>query len=150
MECLWEGEQEVEIYVTNWGMEPIAIPKGAVTGALELVAAGDPIWEEPVDPTVAIVSDGNEQDQQKRVLREEVSIGKEDRAAVLDMILANHCTLALSDQELGETDFVEHNIKLIDCVPITTHPRLPYALCAELEEELERSTRLLCFRTCVS
>ena len=65
-----------------------------------------------------------------------MSIGKEcnteDRAAVLDMILANHCTFALSDQELGETDLMEHDIKLTDCIPITTHPRrLPYALRAE-------------------
>ena len=48
LERLWEGEQEVEIYVTNLGMEPIAIPKGAVIGALEaveLVAAGDPVDE---------------------------------------------------------------------------------------------------------
>ena len=61
------------------------------------------------------------------------------------MILANHSTFALSDEEWGETDLVEHDINLTDSVPITTHPRkLPYALHAKLEEELERLLKTSC------
>ena len=68
-----------------------------------------------------------------------------DRSALLDMILENHCIFALSDEELGETDLVEHDINLTDSVPITTHPnRLPYALHAKLEEELERLLKTGC------
>ena len=149
---LWEGDKEVEISVTNWGMEPMSIPKGTVIGvlkAVELVAAVDPAWQEPEDPVVVTVKDNSEQDQRKHALKEEVSIEKEcspeDRTASLDMILANHCTFALSDRELGETDLVEHNIKLTDSALITTHPRrLPYALHAELEEELERLLKSGC------
>ena len=45
---------------------------------------------------------------------------------------------ALSDEELGETNLVEHEIKLTDNTTIMTLPRrLPYALRTELEEELE-------------
>ena len=60
-------------------MEPIATPEGAVIGALEaveLATAEDPVWKEPVDPNVAAVSNGSEQEQQKQVHGEEVSIGK--------------------------------------------------------------------------
>ena len=76
-----------------------------------------------------------------KLLDKEVSIGKQcstkDRSALLDMILENHCTFAIPDKELGESDLVEHDINLIDTVPITAHPRrLPYALHAELEEDL--------------
>ena len=139
-------------------MEPITIPKGIVIGALEaveLVTAEDPIWKEPVDPIVPAGSDGSEQEQQKQTLAEEVSIGKQcsakDRSALLDMILANHCTSALSDEGLGETDLVEHDINLTYSVPITTHPRrLPYALHTELEEELERLLKTGCIEPSTS
>lgn len=66
------------------------------------------------------------------------------------MILANHSTFALSHEELGETDLVEHGINLSDSVPITTHPRkLPYALLAELEE-LERLLKTGCIELSTS
>ena len=35
LERLWEGEKKVKISVTNWGIEPITIPKRTVTGVLE-------------------------------------------------------------------------------------------------------------------
>ena len=43
---------------------------------MELVTAEDPIRKEPVDPIVAAVSDGSEQEQRKQTLGEEVSIWK--------------------------------------------------------------------------
>ena len=84
-----------------------------------------------------------------------MSIGKQcsakDRSALLDMILANHCTFALSDEGLGETNLVENDINLIYSVSITTHPRrLPYALHTELEEELERLLKTGCIEPSTS
>ena len=61
-------------------MELITIPKSTTIGALEaveLVTAIDPLWKEQVDPIVAAVSDGSEQEQPNQTLAEEVSIGKE-------------------------------------------------------------------------
>ena len=67
------------------------------------------------------------------------------------MILANHCTFALSDEGLGETDLMENDINLTYSVLITTHPRrLPYTLHAELEEELERLFKTSCIEPSTS
>ena len=62
----------------------------------------------------------------------------EDTAALREAVLSHHSVFALSDEELGETNLVEHEIKLTDNTTITSPPRrLPYALRTELEEELE-------------
>ena len=67
------------------------------------------------------------------------------------MILANHGTFTLSDEEFGETNSVEHDVDLTDSVPITIYlRRLPYALCAELEEELERLLKTGCIEPSTS
>ena len=67
------------------------------------------------------------------------------------MILENHCTLALSDEEFSETDLVEHDSNFMDSAPITTHARsLPYVLHAELEEELERLLKTGCMEPSTS
>ena len=71
LERLWEGEKKVKISVTNWGIEPITIPKRTVTGvleSLEMVTTEDPVWKESVDPIVTAVSDGSEQEQWKQNL----------------------------------------------------------------------------------
>jgi len=55
------------------------------------------------------------------------------------VILANHHSFALSDHELGETNLVEHEIKMSDHTPVATQPRrLLYALRTELEGELDQ------------
>ena len=80
--------------------------------------------------------------QKRGQLKEQLYIGEcsaEDRA-LQKMILSHHNIFALSDEELGETSLVEHEITLTDRAPITTPPRrLPYTLHTELEEELECS-----------
>ena len=126
LNCLWEGDKEVGSSVTNCETESIIIPKGTAIGALEaveLITGQDPVWKESVDPIVVVVSDGRMQEQQAQTLGEAVSIGKDcsakDKRALLEMILANHCTFAFSDEALGGTDLVEHDIKLPDSVPIT-------------------------------
>ena len=47
----------------------------------------------------------------------------EDRATLQKVILSHLNTFALSDEELGETSLVEHEITLTDRTPITTPPR---------------------------
>lgn len=37
LEGLWEGDEEFEVPVTNWGMRPTQIPKDTVVGKLEVV-----------------------------------------------------------------------------------------------------------------
>ena len=61
-----------------------------------------------------------------------------DTAALQEAVLSHHNVFALSDEELGETNLVEHEIKLTDNTTIMALPRwLLYALRTELEEELE-------------
>ena len=46
---------------------------------------------------------------------------------------------------------MEHDVNLMDSVPITIYPRrLSYALCAELEEELERLLKTGCIEPSTS
>ena len=76
-------------------------------------------------------------------LEEQLCIGEQcsvdDRATLTGVILAKHICFALSDHELGETNLVEHKIKLTDSIPMATQPkRLPYVLYKELEGELDR------------
>ena len=145
LEGLWEGDKNLEVSVTNWGQESVFVSKDTVIGTLqevELVTLEDPVWKDQWKPLVATVNADREQYKRSKTLQEKLVIGEcnaKDRAALLEVILANFNTFALSDGELGETNLVEHEIKLTDSMPITAQPRrLPYALRTKLEEELER------------
>lgn len=120
--------------------------------AVELVAAGDAVWKEQQHPMVATV--GSVPDQRREQLEGQLHIGEcsaEGKEALQEVILSHHNSFALSDEELGETSLVEHEIKLTDNIPITTPPRrLPYALHAELEEELERLLNTGCIEPSTS
>ena len=74
-----------------------------------------------------------------------------DTAALREAVLSYHNVFALSDEELGETNLVEHEIKLTDNTTIMTPPRrLPYALRTELKEELERLLNTGCIEPSTS
>jgi len=143
---LWTGEQSLSLSVTNWSGQPVLIKKGTAVGTLEPVSQisrEDPLWEEQSGPVVATVSGGEDSCQRRDLLEEQLCIGEhcstEDRAALTGVVLANHHSFALSDDELGETNLVEHVVQLTDHTPIATQPRrLPYALRKELEGELDR------------
>ena len=113
LEGLWEDDKEFNVSVTNWGMRPVTISKDTVIGKLEvveLVAVGNSVWEKQ-SPLVAVVSDSSIPSQQKRQLEEQLCIGEcnvEDRATLQKVILLNHDIFALSNEELGETNLVEH------------------------------------------
>ena len=52
---------------------------------------------------------------------------------------------ALSDEELGETDVVEHSIDTSTAKPMKQPPRrLPYALQKQLEDELDKLLKINC------
>lgn len=94
--------------------------------------------EEQPDPLVAVVSEGGDLCQQKEQLEQQLCTGPNciDRECAT-LVKVIHAVFALSNEELGETSLVEHEIRLTDFTPITTHPRrLPYALKKELEGEL--------------
>ena len=156
-EGLWEGAHEFEVPVTNWGLRPIMFTKDTVVGkleAVELVTAGDSVWKEQSSLMVAIISGEDVTCQRKGQLAEQLCIGghsTDDKAAVQEAVLSHHNVFALSDEELGEINLVEHEIKLTDNRAITTPPRrLPYALRTELEEELERLLNTGCIEPSTS
>jgi len=119
----------------------VIIKKGTTVGTLEYVSQvgqEDPVWKEQSGPLVATLT-SDDASQRKEQLEEQLCIGEhcsvEDRAGV---ILANHHSFALSDYELGETNLVEHEVKVTNHTPVATQPwRLPYALHKELEGELD-------------
>ena len=156
-EGLWEGAQEFEVPVTNWESKPIMFTKDTVVGrveAVELVSADDVVWKEQSSLMVATISGEDVSHQRKNQLTEQLSMREhntEDTAALREVVLSHHSVFALSDEELGETNLVEHEIKLTDYTTITSPPRrLPYALCTELEEELERLLNTGCIEPSTS
>ena len=109
-----------------------------------LVKRSDSRWEKTVNPLVGVchLSDDLLDDRQEK-LQGRLSFGEsvEDEARELFMriLLSEHQAFALSEQELEESDVVEHVIDTGNAKPVKTCPRrLPYALHVELEEELDR------------
>ena len=67
------------------------------------------------------------------------------------MLLAQSDVFALCDEELGETDLVSHSIDTGDSKPVKAFPhRLPYALRAELEEEINKLMDIGCIEPSTS
>ena len=69
------------------------------------------------------------------------------RGQMEQMLLAQSDVFALCDEELGETDLVSHSIDTGNTKPVKTFPRrLPYALRAELEEEMTKLMDMGCIK----
>lgn len=81
---------------------------------------------EQLGPVVATLGSGDDASQRRNQLEGQLYISEdwneEDRAALLGMILPNHSTYALSDDELGETSLIEHTIQLTAHTPVTIQP----------------------------
>ena len=61
------------------------------------------------------------------------------KASLVQLLKQKQEVFALTDNELGHTDVVEHSIQMDDCTPIKASPRrLPYKLQDELEQELQK------------
>ena len=80
-----------------------------------LVKLSDPLWEETANPLVrACHLPDDLLDDRKAQLQRRLSVGEsvegEARELFMRLLLSEHQTFALSEQELGETDVVEHVI----------------------------------------
>ena len=141
MEGYWTGESTFTIPVTNWGTENIVLSSGCTIGQVDLVTLvdkQDPIWDEDKSPTVARVC----QSDREKQLEGQLDIGEEctkaQKASLVQLLKQKQGVFALTDNELGHTDVVEHSIQMDDCTPIKASPRrLPYKLRDKLEQELQ-------------
>ena len=153
MEELWYGEESLKVLITNWTTEPILIERDQVVGEIEEVSVvnrDDPVWEEQPELVARLSESGSSHLMERKTqLKEQLRIGDdctvEDQDTLRQLLLDRHQVFALTDEELGETDLVEHRIEITDHKPIKVFPRsLPYALRAELEAELDQLLSIGC------
>ena len=119
---------------------------GSVEPAV-VIPENDPVWAE--SSTAVLLCQASSEAKMNKQLKEELQIGvqltSQERDQMEQMLLARSDVFALSDEELGETDLVSHIIDTGDAKPVKTLPRrLPYALRAELEEEMRKLMDIRC------
>ena len=126
LEELWDGSHGTKVSVTNWEGYPIQLDKGMTVGESEkvaLVKRSDSWWEETVNPLVRVchLSDDLLDDRQEK-LQGRLSVGEsvegEARELFMRLLLSEHQAFALSEQELEETDVVEHVIDTGNAKPL--------------------------------
>jgi len=62
-----------------------------------------------------------------------------EQRQLLDSLVEHEQVFALCDEELGETNVIEHSRDTAGATPVREAPRrLPYALRKQLEEELDK------------
>ena len=127
------------------------LDKGTRIGEVEevtLVKQEDPVWNDFAGPAAVLILKDEELKSRQEKLREQLTVGElseGEKQILLKLLSAQHQVFALTDSKLGQTDLVEHDIKVADNIPVVTQARrLPYALCAELERELNRPTSVGC------
>ena len=106
---------------------------------VSVVSYGDDVWAK--QPLVTRINSSEEQLQGRK--NQQLNVGNEcssdERNSLLQLLLEKHQVFALSDEELGETDLVEHQIEMSEHIPFKVFPRrLPYTLREELEAELDQ------------
>ena len=151
-EGYWTGESVFCVPVTNWGKETVVVSKDSVIGHVELatlVDQEDAIWEDDQTVTVARVNQGEIPNERRKELETRLDIGKgcssEERKTLIHVVSQKHSVFALTEEELGQTDLIEHSITMKDPTPVRTTPRrLPYALRSELESELQKLLDIGC------
>ena len=68
-----------------------------------------------------------------------------EQQQLMDSLLEHEEVFALSDEELDETNIVEHSINTAGMMPIREAPRrLPYTLRKQLEEEVNKLLKINC------
>ena len=148
-------EESLKVLITNWTTESILIEKDQIVGEIEEVSVvnrDDPIWEEQPKLVARLTESGSSHLMERKTqLKEQLQIGDnctvEDQDTLRQLLLDRHQVFALTEEELGETDLVEHHniIEMTDHKPIKVFPcRLPYALQAELETELDQLLSIGC------
>ena len=155
-ETLWTGTDKFLVTLNNWGDEPVGLVKDQQVGTVEsatIVPKEDPVWTE--SETQVLLCKASNQAERISQLSKQLQFGaqltSQARGQMEQMLLAQSEVFALCDEELGETDLVSHSIDTGDTKPVKTFPRrLPYALQAELEEEMSKLMNIGCIEPSTS
>ena len=119
IEELWYGEESLKVLIMNWKTEPVPIEKEQIVGEIEKVSVVNrvnPIWEEQSE-LVARLSESGSSHLMERKTQLEEQLWNGDNCTVKDqdtlrqLLLDRQQVFALTDEELGETDLVEHHYR---------------------------------------
>ena len=120
---LWGCEALPDIEVTNWGDNTITLDKGTRIEEVTLVKQEDPVWNDFAGSAAVLILKDEELKSRQEKLREQLTVGElseGEKQILLKLLSAQHQVFALTDSELGQTDLVEHNIKVTDNIPVVT------------------------------
>ena len=149
------GQEFSKVPLMNWGTQPQVFRKGTVIGHLEqasIATYDDPIWKDyweelpySDEGIVRICQSKNRLEQLQQQIKISDRCSETERQQLLECLLGKSEVFALSDEELGETDVVEHSVDISTAKPVKEPPRrLPYALRKQLEEELDKLFKINC------
>ena len=138
----------------NWGTQPQVFRKGTVVGHLEqtsIATYDDPIWKDyweelPYNDKsmVRMCQSESRLEQLQQQIKISDHCSETERQQLLECLLERSEVFALSDEELGGTDVVEHSIDTFTAKSVKEPPRrLPYALRKQLEE-LDKLLKINC------
>ena len=155
-ETLWTGTDKFLVTLNNWGNEPVGLAKGQQVGRVELatiVLNKDPLWTES-EMQVLLCKASNQAErisQLSKQLQFGAQLTSQAKGQMEQMLLAQSEVFALYDEELRETGLVSHSTDTGDTKSVKTFPRrLPYALRAELEEEMSKLMNIGCIKPSTS
>lgn len=158
LETVVEGNAtKVTLPISNWGNYPI-IKKGSKIGIAEEVnriGKEDELWadQSPEGVRVCQAVPATENRCQELCSRLQIGdAGDVNGMSDLKNLLSQYSDIfALCDEELGETDIVNHGIDTGSSPPVQSTPRrLPYALRKELEQEMDTLLRTGCIEPSTS
>ena len=155
------GQEFSKVPLMNWGTQPQVFRKGTVIGHLEqasIATYDDPIWKDyweelpySGEGIVRICQSKNRLEQLQQQIKISDRCSETERQQLLECLLGKSEVFALSDEELGETNVVEHSIDTSMAKPVKEPPRrLPYALRKQLEEELDKLLKINCVEPAIS
>jgi len=140
------GQEFSKVPLMNWGTQPQVFRKGTVIGHLEqasIATYDDPIWKDyweelpySDEGIVRICQSKNRLEQLQQQIKISDRCSETERQQLLECLLGNSEVFALSDEELGETDVVEHSIDTSTAKPVKEPPRRLRTLC--IKETIRR------------
>ena len=149
-------EELSKVPIMNWGTLPQVFKKGTIVGNVEqasLVGHSDAIWKDhweelpeySDESMVRMCQTENRMDQLRQQIKISDHCSDEERDLLLNRLLEKNEVFALCDEELGETDTVQHFIDTFGAKPVKEAARrLPYALRQQLEVELDKLLKIKC------
>lgn len=113
------------IPLNNWGSSPVIVKKGLHIGVFEevtIVDKEDETWSDQPSGMVCMCQPSDVPASRLQNLCSQLQIGeacnKVGKAKIMELLLNYHDVLALSDEELGETDVVTHSIDTGSAPPV--------------------------------